>query len=89
MKEARCATPETDLLIAEIAKLDATEATLRSVTDFHPTGSLRMSIPFRQGCAYSFSKGKCISCRPFYILHFKCGNSINNFFGIYKCYKKS
>ncbi len=75
MKEARCATLESDLLIAEITSLGAKEATLRSVVEFHPAGSLRMSIPYRPGCTYSVAKGKCILRRPF---RSTCGNLINS-----------
>ncbi len=60
LKEARRATPESDLLLVEVTEWGATEATLRSVTEFHPTGSSRMSIPYRAGCAHSFADGRCI-----------------------------
>ncbi len=60
LKEALSAKPESDLLLVEVTEWGATEATLRSVTELHPTGSLRMSIPYRPGCAYSFANGRCI-----------------------------
>ncbi len=59
LKESRRATPESDLLLVEVTEWEAPEATLRSVTEFHPTGSLWMSIPYREGCAYSFANGRC------------------------------
>ncbi len=34
------------------------EAILRSATEIQPTGTLRMSIPYREGCAYTFANGK-------------------------------
>ncbi len=34
------ATPESDLLIFEVPEWGPTDATLRSVTEFHPTGLL-------------------------------------------------
>ncbi len=33
------------------------EAILRSATELHPTGTLRMSVPHRGGCAYTFADG--------------------------------
>ncbi len=60
LKEARRATPESDFLLVEVPEWEAKEATLRSLTEFHPTGSLRMSIPYRHCCAYSFSNGRFI-----------------------------
>ncbi len=62
LEETRRIVSESDLLIAEITNSHATDATLRSVTEIHPTGSLRMSIPFRFGCAYSFANGRGIFC---------------------------
>ncbi len=60
LKEARRATPESDFLLVEVPEWEAKQATLHSLTEFHPTGSLRMSIPYRNCCAYSFSNGRCI-----------------------------
>ncbi len=60
LNEARRAKPESDFLLIEVPEWEAKEATLRSLTEFHPTGSLRMSIPYRNCCAYSFSNGRCI-----------------------------
>ncbi len=62
LEKTRRITRKSDLLIAEITNSHATEATLRSVTEFDPTGSLRMSIPFRYNCAYSFANGTGIFC---------------------------
>ncbi len=58
LKESRRATPESDLLLVELTEWGALEATLRSVTEFQPSGSLRMSIPYREGCAYAFANGR-------------------------------
>ncbi len=63
LKEAWRATLESDLLLVEVTAWDATEATLRSVAEFHPTGSSRMSIPYRYCCAYSLANGGCIFCQ--------------------------
>ncbi len=62
LEETRRMVSESDLLIAEVFDSDATEATLRSVPEFHSTGSLWMSIPFRSCCAYSFANGRGIFC---------------------------
>ncbi len=62
LKEEQRASPESDLLLVEVTELEAPEAILRSVTEFHPTGSSQMSIPYRVGCAYSFANGRCILC---------------------------
>ncbi len=34
------------------------EAILRSATEIQPTGTLRLSVPYRHGCAYTFTDGK-------------------------------
>ncbi len=68
LKESRRATPESDLLLVEVTQWEAPEAILRSVTDFHPTGSIRMSIPYRPGCAYSFANGRYILCLQFVLV---------------------
>ncbi len=60
LKEEKRATPESDLLLVEVTEWEAPEAILRSVTEFHPTGSLRLSIHYRPGCAYSFANGRYI-----------------------------
>ncbi len=60
LKESRLATPESDFLLVEIPEREAKEATLRSLSEFHPKGSLRMSVPYRNCCAYSFSNGRFI-----------------------------
>ncbi len=65
LKEARRATPESDLLLVEVTEWGASEAILRSVPEFHPAGSLRMSITYRPGCAYSFANGRYILCLQF------------------------
>ncbi len=65
LKEEQRATPDSDLLLVEATQWEAPEATLRSVTEFHPTGSLRMPISYRPGCAYSFAKGRYILCLQF------------------------
>ncbi len=62
LKEEQRATPDSDLLRVEVTDLQASEASLRSVTEFHPTGSSQMSIPYRVVCAYSFANGRCILC---------------------------
>ncbi len=37
------------------------EATLRSASELQPTGPLRMPIPYREYCSYSFANGKFFS----------------------------
>ncbi len=34
------------------------EAILRSATELLPTGTLRMPVPYRADCAYTFTNGK-------------------------------
>ncbi len=34
------------------------EAILRSATELKPTGTLRMSVLYRNDCAYTFANGK-------------------------------
>ncbi len=60
LKKARRATPKSDLLLVKLTEWEASEAILRSVTEFQPSESLRMSIPYRPGCADSFANGGCI-----------------------------
>ncbi len=55
-KEARQVVHEPDTRIIEVKRGDAI---LRSATDRHPSGSLRLPIPFQDGCDYSFSNGMC------------------------------
>ncbi len=62
LKEEQGTTPDSDLLLVEFTEWEAPEATLRSVTEFNQTGSLRMSIPYRIGCAYSFANGRYMLC---------------------------
>ncbi len=39
------------------------EAILRSATEFQPAGPLRMSIPFRCDCAYTFASGQFLNLK--------------------------
>ncbi len=75
LKEEQRTSAESDLLLVEVTEWEAPEAILRSVTEVQPTGSLRMSIPYRPGCAYSFANGRYIMCLQFikvcYFLIFK------------------
>ncbi len=53
-----------------LVELNNGEAILRPVTELQPTGTLRMPIPYRNGCAYTFANGKFFSsqkmvARPF------------------------
>ncbi len=59
-KAAKEATNELDVLIVEEK---SENAILRSASQLHPTGSLRMPIPFRERCAYSFTGGMCVALR--------------------------
>ncbi len=59
-KEAKQIVHESDVIIIEVKNGDAI---LRSATDLHPSGSLRMAIPFRERCAYSFTGGMCVALR--------------------------
>ncbi len=34
------------------------EAILRTVTELQPSGTVRMSVPYRYYCAYTFANGK-------------------------------
>ncbi len=34
------------------------KAILRSATELQPTGKLRLSVPYRGGCVYTFTDGK-------------------------------
>ncbi len=57
-------TRQANLLLVHATNWYAAEATLRSVTEFQQAGTVRMTIPYRYICAYSFSDGKCI---PFWV----------------------
>ncbi len=39
------------------------EAILRSATEIQPAGALKLPIPYRNGCVYTFANGK--------VLHYK------------------
>ncbi len=41
------------------------EATLRSVTELQPAGTLRMPIPYREYCGYTFANGKYFTTATF------------------------
>ncbi len=56
-ENARKEAKQTNLGIVLI-EFNHVEAILRSVTELQPTGTLRMSIPYRDGCAYTFANGK-------------------------------
>ncbi len=56
-ENARKEAKQTNLGIV-LVEVNNREATLRSVTELQPTGTLRMSIPYRDGCAYTFANGK-------------------------------
>ncbi len=60
LKEATRVIHEPDVLLVEVT-ID--EALLRSVTEFQPTGSLRMPIPYRIDCAYTLINGTCINLK--------------------------
>ncbi len=55
LKEATRVIREPNVLLVEVT---VDEALLRSVTEFQPTGSLRMPIPYRIDCAYTLINGK-------------------------------
>ncbi len=57
-------TRQVDLLLVHATNWHAAEATLRSVTELQQAGTVRMTIPYRYICTYSFSNGKCI---PFWV----------------------
>ncbi len=40
-----------------LVEVNNEESILRSATEFQPTGTLTMSIPYRKCCAYTFSQG--------------------------------
>ncbi len=41
------------------------EAILRSVSELQPTGALRMPIPYREYCGYTFANGKYFTAVTF------------------------
>ncbi len=56
-ENARQEAKQTNLGIV-LVEVNHGEAILRSVTEILPTGTLRMSIPYRDDCAYTFVNGK-------------------------------
>ncbi len=56
-ENARKEAKQTNLGIV-LVEFNLGGAILRSVTELQPTGTLRMSIPYRDGCAYTFANGK-------------------------------
>ncbi len=57
IENARKEAKQTNLGIV-LVDANHGEAILRSVTELQPTGTLRMSVPYREGCAYTFANGK-------------------------------
>ncbi len=41
-----------------LVEVNNEEAILRSATELQPTGTLRMSVPYREECAYTLVNGK-------------------------------
>ncbi len=62
-EEAKRANPGVFLVDLSISE----EAILRSMTELQPKGTVRMPVPYREGCAYTFTNGE---------LHLQAGMSV-------------
>ncbi len=47
--------PNLGIVLVEV---NTEEAILRSATEFQPAGALKLPIPYRINCAYTFANGK-------------------------------
>ncbi len=56
--EERKEAKQPNLSIVLVEEKGNEEAILRSVTEFQPAGALKLPIPYRINCAYTFANGK-------------------------------